>query len=122
MDINIMQLRGTCCNLTMFGRYVSSQGRKFDPPQAMSALEHARPPDLPTLRAEPALEADVLGAIADLTAAAEDAATTQLPQVHWSDLLNNLGEGWAENTGAWREIQKGKSDINREENRIIDHR
>ena len=61
----------------MFGRYVSSQGRKLDPPQAVNALEQARPPDLPTLRAAPSLESEVICAIDDLTAA----ATTQLPKV-----------------------------------------
>ena len=37
---------------------MASQGRKLDPPQAISALAGVRPPDLTTLRTDPALEAE----------------------------------------------------------------
>ena len=35
---------------------MSSQGRRLDSPQAISALAGVRPPDLETLRGDPALE------------------------------------------------------------------
>ena len=39
---------------------MASQGRKLDPPQAISALAGVRPPDLQTLRGDPAMEAKYL--------------------------------------------------------------
>ena len=62
-------------------RYLKSLGRKLDPPQAISALASVIPPDLATLRADTALEADVLAAIEGLTETAMDAGGSKLLEV-----------------------------------------